>query len=67
MKYVLNSGSETFGHLEERETGGKITLKCIFKEFGCEDGRLMYLARDRFQGQAVVLAMLNLWVRLIEN
>ena len=60
MKCVLNSGSETFGHLEERETGRKVTLKCTFKEFGCEDGRLMQLARDRVQGRAVVLAMLNL-------
>jgi len=53
--------------VEERETGGKITLKCIFEEFGCEDGRLMQLARDRVQGRAVVLAMLNLWVQLLEN
>jgi hypothetical protein len=53
--------------VEERETGGKITLKRIFKEFGCEDGRLMQLARDRVRGRAVVLAMLNLWVHLLEN
>lgn len=28
-----------FRHFEERETCGRITLKCIFKEVGCEDGR----------------------------
>jgi len=53
--------------VEERKTGGKITLKCIFKEVGCEDGRLMQLARDRVQGRAAVLAMLNLGVQLLEN
>jgi hypothetical protein len=40
--------------------------KINLMEMGCETGRWMELAQDHVQWQALVLAVLNLWVLLTQ-
>jgi hypothetical protein len=50
----------------ETQKKNNFNIKMDLRETGCEDGRLMALAHDRFEGRALVFTVLKLWIIQLE-